>query len=53
MKKILEEVKDAVIYQINLRVFTKEGTFVAAEKFLPDLPCPQIALMQILHTIAG
>ena len=29
-------VKDAVIYQINLRVFTKEGTFAAAEKFLPD-----------------
>ena len=37
MKKILEEVKDAVIYQINLRVFTKEGTFAAAEKFLPDV----------------
>lgn len=37
MKKILEEVKDAVIYQINLRVFTKEGTFAAAEKFLSDV----------------
>ena len=30
-------VKDAVIYQINLRVFTKEGTIAAAEKFLPDV----------------
>ncbi|MBO4304066.1 MAG: hypothetical protein J6A21_05725 [Lentisphaeria bacterium] len=37
MKKVPEEVKDAVIYQINLRVFTKEGTFAAAEKFLPDI----------------
>lgn len=32
-----EYVKDAVIYQINLRVFTKEGTFSAAEKFLPEV----------------
>ena len=30
-------VKDAVIYQINLRVFTKEGTLEAAEKFLPEV----------------
>ena len=37
MKKVLEEVKDAVIYQINLRVFTKEGTIAAAEKFLPEV----------------
>ena len=32
----LELVKNAVIYQINLRVFTKEGTLAAAEKFLPE-----------------
>ena len=32
-----EIVKDAVIYQINLRVFTKEGTLAAAEKFLPEV----------------
>ena len=32
-----EIVKNAVIYQINLRVFTKEGTFAAAEKFLPEV----------------
>ena len=37
MKKGLDEIKDAVIYQINLRVFTKEGTFAAAEKFLPNV----------------
>ena len=30
-------VKNAVIYQINLRVFTKEGTLAAAEKFLPEV----------------
>ena len=33
----LEVLKDAVIYQINLRVFTKEGTLAAAEKFLPEV----------------
>ncbi len=33
----MEEVKKAVIYQINLRVFTQEGTFAAAEKFLPEV----------------
>ena len=33
----MEEVKNAVIYQINLRVFTHEGTFAAAEKFLPEV----------------
>ena len=27
--------KDAVIYEINLRQFTKEGTFRAAEAHLP------------------
>ena len=32
-----EIVKNAVIYQINLRVFTKEGTLAAAEKFLPEV----------------
>ena len=32
-----ELVKNAVIYQINLRVFTKEGTLAAAEKFLPEV----------------
>ena len=33
----LDVLKDAVIYQINLRVFTKEGTLAAAEKFLPEV----------------
>ncbi len=32
-----ELVKNAVIYQINLRVFTKEGTLAAAEKILPEV----------------
>ena len=32
-----EMVKNAVIYQINLRVFTPEGTLAAAEKFLPEV----------------
>ena len=32
-----EIVKNAVIYQINLRVFTREGTLAAAEKFLPEV----------------
>ena len=32
-----EMVKDAVIYQINLRAFTHEGTLAAAEKFLPEV----------------
>lgn len=36
-KERQEIVKDAVIYQINLRVFTKEGTLAAAEKFLPEI----------------
>ena len=33
----MEMVKNAVIYQINLRVFTPEGTLAAAEKFLPEV----------------
>ena len=33
----MELVRDAVIYQINLRSFTREGTLAAAEKFLPDV----------------
>lgn len=32
-----EYIKDAVIYQIHLRAFTKEGTIAAAEKYLPDV----------------
>ena len=28
-----EYIKDAVIYQIHLRAFTKEGTIAAAEKY--------------------
>ena len=32
-----EIVKRMVIYQINLRVFTPEGTLAAAEKFLPEV----------------
>ena len=33
----IELVKQAVIYQINLRVFTREGTLSAAEKFLHEV----------------
>ncbi len=37
VKEASDAVRKAVIYQINLRVFTKEGTIAAAEKFLPDV----------------
>ncbi|MFA6930821.1 MAG: alpha-amylase family glycosyl hydrolase [Lentisphaeria bacterium] len=37
VKEASDAVRKAVIYQINLRVFTKEGTIIAAEKFLPDI----------------
>ena len=37
VKEASDPVRKAVIYQINLRVFTKEGTISAAEKFLPDV----------------
>lgn len=37
MKEILEELKKAVIYQIFLRSFTKEGTLKAAEEMLESV----------------
>ncbi|MCK5844216.1 MAG: hypothetical protein KAG97_05870, partial [Victivallales bacterium] len=37
VKEVSDAVRKAVIYQINLRVFTKEGTITAAKKFLPDV----------------
>ena len=37
VKEASDAVRKAVIYQINLRVFTKEGTIAAAEKYLQDV----------------
>lgn len=37
MSQLSKIVRNAVIYQINLRIFTQEGTLVAAEKFLPEV----------------
>ncbi|NMA40805.1 MAG: hypothetical protein GX937_11595 [Lentisphaerae bacterium] len=37
VKEASDAVRKAVIYQINLRVFTKEGTIAAAETYLPDV----------------
>ncbi|MBO4490268.1 MAG: hypothetical protein J5944_02785, partial [Lentisphaeria bacterium] len=33
----MELIRDTVIYQINLRSFTREGTLAAAEKYLPEV----------------
>lgn len=36
-KKITDELKKSVFYQIFLRAFTSEGTLAAAEKMLPEI----------------
>lgn len=40
--------KDAVIYQINTRQFTAEGTFAAAEKQLPRLKAMGIGIVWLM-----
>ena len=40
--------KDAVIYEINLRQFTKEGTFRAAEAHLPRLKQLGVSILWLM-----
>ena len=37
VRNMAEVLKNGVIYQINLRAFTPEGTLRAAEKLLPHI----------------
>jgi glycosidase len=47
-RKSAEWVKNAVIYQANLRSFSKEGTFKAFEKRIPDLKKLGVSVISLL-----